>query len=47
MKASFIDSFSRKVIVEPIDKQTKEQLIAKVEQIMRKRNITSEITIED
>jgi len=46
MKASFKDKFNRKVTVEPIDNQTEEQLIAKVKQIMRKRNITSEITIE-
>jgi hypothetical protein len=46
MKATFIDKFGHKVILEPLEKQTEAQLRKKAEQIMRKRNIKSELKIE-
>ena len=46
MKAIFTDRFGHKVIIEPLEKQTEEQLIKKAQQVMRKRGIKSELKIE-
>ena len=46
MKATFISSKGHKVIVEPLENQTKEQLEKKAQQIMRKRGIESKLIIE-
>jgi len=46
MKASFITPKGHKVIVEPMEKQTVEQLEKKARQIMSKRGIVAELTIE-
>ena len=46
MRAIFTSKQGHKVIVEPLEKQTEEQLRKKAQQIMRKRNINSELTIE-
>jgi len=46
MKAVFISKQGHRVTVEPMNKQTEEQLRKKALQIMRKRNIDSELTIE-
>ena len=45
MKAIFTSKQGFKVIVEPMEKQTEEELIKKVQQIMRKRGIVSDIEI--
>ncbi len=46
MKAVFTSKQGHRVTVEPMEKQTEEQLIKKARQIMRKRGIESELTIE-
>jgi len=46
MKAVFISKQGHRVIVEPMEGQTEEQLRKKALQIMKKRNINSELTIE-
>ena len=47
MKAVFTSKQGHKVIVEPMEGQTEEQLRKKALQIMRKRNIDSELIIEN
>ncbi len=46
MRAIFTSKQGHKVIVEPMEGQTEEQLRKKALQIMKKRNINSELTIE-
>ena len=46
MKAVFTSKQGHKVIVEPLENQSEEQLRKKALQIMRKRNIDSELIIE-
>ncbi len=46
MKATFTSKLGFKVTVEPMKKQSKEQLEKKAEQIARKRGIDTKITIE-
>jgi hypothetical protein len=46
MKAYFTDKKGSRVIVEPVEKQTEDELRKKCEQIMRKRGIESKLTIE-
>jgi len=46
MRAIFTSKQGHRVIVEPLEKQSEEQLRKKALQIMRKRNIDSELTIE-
>lgn len=45
MKAIFTSKLGHRVIVEPMNNQTEQQLIKKTKQIMRKRNIETEIEI--
>jgi len=47
MKAIFTSKQGHRVIVEPIEGQTEEQLRKKALQIMKKRNIDSELIIEN
>tara|TARA_R110000868_G_scaffold214608_4_gene464691 strand:- start:241 stop:384 length:144 start_codon:yes stop_codon:yes gene_type:complete len=46
MKVSFKTPKGFKVIIEPLEKQTVEQLEKKAKQIMSKRGIVAELTIE-
>jgi len=45
MKAVFTSKQSHRVIIEPMKKQTEEQLRKKALQVMRKRGIDSELII--
>jgi len=46
MKAVFTSKQGHRVTVEPMNKQTEEELIKKTRQIMKKRGIESELIIE-
>ena len=46
MKAVFASKQGHRVTVEPMNKQTEEELIKKTSQIMKKRGIETELTIE-
>jgi len=46
MRAVFTSKQGHKVIIEPLENQSEEQLRKKALQIMRKRNINSELNIE-
>tara|TARA_R110002126_G_scaffold225537_1_gene370414 strand:+ start:523 stop:666 length:144 start_codon:yes stop_codon:yes gene_type:complete len=46
MKAIFTSKQGHRVTVEPMKKQSEEQLLKKAKQIMAKRGITSKIIIE-
>ncbi len=45
MKATFIDNFGKKVVIEPVRKKTRDELEKFAKKVMRKRNITSELKI--
>jgi hypothetical protein len=47
MKATFTSKLGFKVTVEPMKKQTKEQLLKHTERIQRKRKIKAQIKIEN
>jgi len=46
MRATFISPRGFRVTIEPMKNQSREQLEKKVKQIMRKRGIVTEYTIE-
>ncbi len=46
MKATFVSKLGFKVIVEPMKKQSQEQLLKHTQRILRKRKINAQIKIE-
>ena len=47
MKAVFTSPRGHRVVIEPLNNQTKEQLEKKARQIMRKRGVESELVIHE